>query len=290
MLDLWSQMFCIDMGATLGQYVTHYRAKYFNQTGFGGYEWKLKPGAAEAIQEVLAPRVKTLMDKDLLELPPLVETTIMITLPDKAMRIYKQMEDTLRLDFSAGRVTAANAAVASGKCRQLASGNTYGEDGVTVHHVHDAKLDALEQLISELQGAPALVAYAYRHEADAIKKRLGDIPTIGGGVSASETAGIIEKWNRGEIPVLLGQPQSMAHGLNLQGAGQAVIWYGLTWSLENYEQTVARVYRQGQTKHVYVYHLVSEGTVDEAVLSALRVKDTAQSGLMRALSDYWKNI
>jgi SNF2 family DNA or RNA helicase len=158
-----------------------------------------------------------------------------------------------------------------------------------VHPIHTAKLDALEELLSELQGLPTIVAFEFRHEADAIRARLGkDIPVIGGGVGAAESQNIIERWNRGEVPVLLGQPQSMAHGLNLQAAGRAVIFYGLTWSLDNYEQLVRRIYRQGQEHHVYLYNLICKGTVDEAVMAAVRSKDKTQRSLMRALTDYWQ--
>jgi SNF2 family DNA or RNA helicase len=229
--------------------------------------------------------------EDYLELPELIETDIMVTLPPNARAIYKQMENALLLDFQAGRVTAANTGVASMKARQIAGGWVYGEDG-TAHHVHDAKLDALEDLIEELSGQPTLVAYEFQHELEAIRKKFPEAPYIGGtkgAVSNKDLPELISKWCRGEIPVLLANPASLAHGVDgLQGAGRAVIWYTPTWNLEYREQYIRRIWRQGQKERVFVYNLFAEDTVDLVVRDAIALKDKTQNGLMNALKRYWE--
>ena len=292
LMDLFGQVYVMDLGATFGPYVTHFRNRYFYQTGYNGYEWSPKPNAGEEIQEALAPRVMTMKAEDYLKLPELVESTITVDLPEKARRIYQQMEEQLMLSFKAGDVIAANSAVASMKCRQLAGGSVYGDDRA-VHTVHTAKLEALEDLIEELSGQPALVAYEFEHELNEIKKRFPNAPHIGGtkgAVSNKYLPDLITKWCRGEIPVLLANPASLAHGVDgLQGAGRAVIWYTPTWNLENREQYIRRIWRQGQTERVFVYNIIARDTVDEVVLKAVEAKDKTQTGLMNALRDYWKN-
>ena len=177
------------------------------------------------------------------------------------------------------------------KCRQLAGGGVYNEFG-EVQHVHDAKTDALEDLIEELSGQPTLVAYEFQHDLARIKARLGKhIPHVGGdgGVIPAGMPALIEKWNQGEIPVLLANPQSMSHGVDgLQGAGRAVIWYSPTWNLEYREQFIRRIWRQGQKERVFVYNILAEKTVDHAVMQAIRSKDAVQQGLMGALKKYWE--
>ena len=291
LMDLFGQCYVMDMGASLGPYITHFRTRFFNQSGYGGYEWTPKKESAKEIEEILSPRVLTMKAEDYLELPELIETDIMVELDPKARAIYKQMEDALLLDFQAGRVTAANTGVASMKCRQLAGGNVYGEDG-TAHHVHDAKLDALEDLIEELSGQPALVAYEFEHELLTIKKRFPLAPHIGGtkgAVSNKDLPELIAKWCRGEVPVLLANPASLAHGVDgLQGAGRAVIWYTPTWNLEYREQYIKRIWRQGQKERVFVYNIFAEDTVDLIVKAAIAAKDKTQNGLMNSLKAYWE--
>jgi SNF2 family DNA or RNA helicase len=290
LMDLFGQCYIMDMGASLGNYITHFRTEYFNQSGYGGYEWSPKRDAAERIQTILAPRVLTMRAEDYLELPELVESTIEIDLPTKAKAVYKQMEEALMLDFNAGLVTAANTAVASMKCRQIAGGWVYGEDGLA-HHVHDAKLEALEDLIEELSGQPALVAYEFEHELLALKKRFPHAPHVGGSkgaVTNKEMGDLIERWSKGLVPVIFANPASLAHGVDgLQGAGRAVIWYTPTWNLEYREQFIKRIWRQGQTERVFVYNLIAKDTVDEAVMTAIAGKDKTQQGLMHALKKHW---
>lgn len=290
LLDLFGQCYVMDCGAALGTYITHYRNTYFYPSGYQGYDWKLKPGAADQIYEALGSKVLQMSAEDYLELPPLVERTIEVELPPDAMRKYKEMESVLRTELASGSVTAVNAAVAAMKCRQLANGGIY-LDGPkrTWEHVHEAKTEAVVDLIEELSGQPALIAYDFQHDLERLQRALPvDTPYIGSGVSAGRSQELVHSWNRGELPTLLGHPQSMAHGLNMQEAGRAVIWHSLSWSLEDYEQFIKRVWRQGQKETVFVYHIIAKGTIDEAIMAAIKEKDTSQRALLKALSAYWE--
>ena len=289
LLDLFGQVFCMDQGATFGPYITKYRHDYFFQTGFGGYDWKLKPGADQIIHKKLAPRIMRLAAADYLTLPELVVVDIEVELPPAAQKQYIEMEKKLQAEFEDNKVVAANSAVASMKCRQIANGAIYKDATLSDYNeVHSAKIEALQDLIEELAGQPALVAYDFSHDLVRLKEALGkDTPHIGKGVSPKQADEIIKKWNAGEIPVLLGQPLSMSHGLNLQGAGKAVIWFGLTWSLENREQFIQRVWRQGQLNRVFVYNIIAKNTIDKAIMLAIKNKDKGQKALMNALRTYW---
>lgn len=291
LLDLFGQIYLLDLGNALGQYITHYRLNYFDQTGYGGYTWVPRRGAEQAIYDRLKPLVIRMAAEDFLELPELINNTVEVTLPAPVMKIYRDMESLLIADVEQETVTAANAAAATGKCRQIANGGAYivkGDKRDTTH-IHEAKLDAVEEIIEELQGKPALVAYEYDHDRVRLQQRFGeDVPYIGGGVPASRFKEIERDWNMGKIPILLAQPQSVAHGLNLQGTGAAVIWHSLTWNLEDYEQFVRRVWRQGQKERVVVHHIVAKDTIDEVIVKMLHKKDKTQRALLDALKDYGK--
>ena len=291
LLDLFCQLYCMDMGATFGPYITKYRNEYFNQGGFGGYEWRLKPGADTLIHAKLAPRVMSLSAEDYLKLPPLIETTVKVTLPAPAMLQYLSMEKKLKVDFDAGKVTAANAAVGTMFCRQIANGGLYTNARLhEFEHLHDEKTEAVVDLIEELEGQPTLVIFDFAHDLERLKKALGkDTPHIGGGVTPKRSNEIVEAWNRGEVPVLLGHPQSMSHGLNLQKAGRAIIFHSLTWSYEDRMQLIRRVHRQGQEYPVFVYDIVAIGTIDEAIQRAVTGKQKGENALLAALQDYWQN-
>jgi SNF2 family DNA or RNA helicase len=250
----------------------------------------VSPQGAQDIYEHIAPSVLRMSAKDYLEMPPLIVEDIEVELPPKARSMYDQFEKMLRLDFKNGRVSAANSGVAMMKCRQIANGGIYLEEGSErCQHIHDAKTEAVEELIEELEGQPALVAYEFLHDLERLKKKLGkNIPHIGGGVSGKRSGEIIDQWNRGELPVLFGQPQSMSHGLNMQEQGRAVIWHSMIYNLEDYEQFIQRVWRQGQKGTVFVYRIIAQNTVDEAVVAALARKDLTQNALFDALKDYWK--
>ncbi len=284
-MDLFGQIYVLDLGAALGKYITHFKNNYFAQPYPGSFNWFPRPGAGEAIQKLVAPLVLRMSGRDYLHLPPLINNTVEIELPKEAMLKYLQMEVALLMELENSEVIlAANSGVASTKCRQIANGGIYHDGGERWTNIHEAKVDAVEDLIEELSGKPALVAYEYKHDLERLRKRFGpDTPYIGGGVSAAKFKEIEVSWNAGRIPILLAQPQSVAHGLNLQGTGAAVIWHSLTWDREAYDQLVARVWRQGQQERVVVHHIVAKGTVDEVIVAALGRKDRTQQGLLEAL-------
>lgn len=298
LLDLFGQVFLLDMGASLGRYITHYRSAYFDP-GYDGYSYEPRYGAENAIYEKLKPLVVRMAAEDYLEMPPLIgacghgEPLVrLVELPEEARKIYRKMESFMITELQDDTVTAANAAAVSNKCRQIANGGLYGSkpredmnDERGEYDVHEAKVDAVEELIEELQGVPALVAYEYGHDLDRLQRRFPNAPHIGGGVSAAQFAAIEAAWNKGNIPILLAQPQSVAHGLNLQATRAAVIWHSITWDLEIYEQFIRRVWRQGQKERVFVYHVVAKGTIDEMILELLAKKDKTQRALLTALKE-----
>jgi len=291
LLDLFGQCFIMDSGQTLGRYITKYRGEFFYPSGFGGYTWLPKDGAEEAIYARLAPHCYYAHDEDWLKLPPILPKDIEVTLPAKAQAAYDQLEVTLRLDFKNGRVTAANAGVASMKLRQYANGGVY-LDGAerTWQNVHDAKTEAVLDLLDELQGQPALITYEFRHDLDRLKAALGkDTPHIGrGGVKPGAMQELIKTWNRGELPYIIVSAASMAHGVDgLQEAGKAVIWHSLTYNFEDYDQLIRRLRRSGQRERVLVAHIIAANTIDTAILRMLRQKDAKQRTLFAALRDYW---
>lgn len=290
MMDLFSQIFILDGGASLGRFITHYRNNFFYPSGFGGYEWKLQPGAEKRIQERIKPMVLRLEAKDYLELPELIENNIYITLDKNAREIYDEIEDELFVDLTKGEIVAANAAGASTKCRQIANGGVYDEDR-TVFTVHMEKAEAVAELVAELQGTPAFIAYDFHHDLERLYRVLGiDTPNIST-ANPKQASRIEADWNAGKIPVLLGHPASVGHGLNLQGSGNHVIWHSLTWNFEHYDQFNKRVLRQGnKNTHVYVHHIIAENTVDIAILTALKLKDTTQRSLLAGLKEYMKTI
>lgn len=290
LIDLFGQVYILDLGNALGQYITHYRLNYFVNPDGQGWQWVPQVGAEERIYKKLKPLVLRFDERELLSMPPLIGVDpplkVMVDLPDPAMRMYKQMEDQLIAAVNNELVVAANAAAATTKCRQIANGGIYAEGGSEWSHVHEAKVDAVEEIIEELQGRPALVAYEYRHDLERLRKRFPDAPWIGGGVAPGRFRTIERAWNAGSVPVLLAQPQSVAHGLNLQGTGASVIWHSLTWDLEVYEQFIRRVWRQGQKEKVTVHHIVARGTVDEVMIKALAAKDKTQRTLLDALKTH----
>ena len=300
LLDLFGQCFVLDEGRTLGRYISHYRMQYFDQ-GYDGFSWSLKEGADEQIYERLRPLALRMGD-DLLDMPKLVENNIRVKLPEKVMKVYDELEEDLVTKLAEGIVTAKTAAVASGKCRQVASGGIYIDPEVQALvklpttkkewvDLHEAKLDALQELIEELQGSPLLIAYDFGHDLERLRKRFGkDLPYIGGGVSTARSQELETKWNKGELPYLFGHPQSIAHGLNLQECGHHVAWHTLTWNYELYDQFNRRVRRQGnKAKRVFVHHILAEGTIDEVILATLKLKKRGQNALFEALKKIRKS-
>ena len=298
LMDLFGQMYVVDLGRSLGQYITHYRTKYFQQTGYGGYTWALQPDAEQAIYDAIAPYVLRMSQEEYLHLPPLVNANHYVTLPKEARKQYDQLESTFMLTLAEGKVNSANAAVVGGKLRQVANGGIYLDQdddapdaARRAAHLHDAKTETLIELLNELNGQPTLVAYEFWHDLERLQAGLkragyGDVPYIGGGVSTAAFKRIKEDWNAGALPVLLAQPQSVAHGLNLQKTGRAIIWYGLTWNLEDYFQFIRRIWRRGVADRVVNHHILARGTTDEAVLAALGAKYRTEKALLDALREY----
>lgn len=239
--------------------------------------------------EKISPLILQLSAEDYLEMPELIFRTLQVKLPELVYQKYRDVEELFITAMDEGNIVAANAAVAGVKCRQIANGAVYKdasfEDQRREYVVfHDEKLDALESTLAEFGGAPCLVLYEFNHDRDRILERLGDVPVLGSGLSDKKLSSVIDRFNAGDIKVLLGHPASMGHGLNLQGKCHHVIWFGITWNLEYYDQAIARVYRQGQeAEHVFVYHIVASGTLDEKVLRVLTSKDRTQQGLLTAL-------
>lgn len=295
LMDLFGQFFILDGGRSLGKFITHFRNEYFD-LGYDGFTWSLKKGADQLIFERIKPLSLRMAASDYLELPELIENDIYVDLPEKAAAIYKHLEDDLIAQIDKKVVVAANAASASMKCRQVASGGIYLDADVEAlvkapkgqrewTDLHSAKVDALEELIEQLQGQPLLVAYDFKHDLTRLQERFGDdLPYIGGGVTAKRSAELEQLWNAGKLPVLLGHPASIAHGLNLQEAGCHVCWHTPTWNLEHYSQFIARVHRQGnKSRQVTVHHLLARGTIDEDMMAALRGKEKGQQALFKAL-------
>lgn len=301
LIDLFGQCFMLDEGNALGKFITHFRSTYFTPSGFGGYDWKLQKDGASRIYERIAPLVLQMSAEDYLELPELTENVISVDIPAPVMVKYKELEDIFISEMEDMKVvTAANAAVASMKCRQVACGGIYLDPADKVNlqtgknaprewlNLHKAKIEALSDLVDELQGEPLLVAYEFQHDLDRLRAHFGkNTPVIGSGTGMSETTRIIEKWNKGEIPLLFGQPQSMAHGLNLQGAAKHVCWHSLTWDYELYDQFIKRVHRQGnKAERVIVHHIIARGTIDEVIFRTLKAKAKGQDALFEALKTY----
>ena len=288
LLDLFGQIYILDGGEALGGFITHYRMNYFDNPDGQGWKWVPRHGASEMIYKKLAPLSVRMSSEEYLKLPELIMNKVEVELPAKVMRTYKQMEELLITQVQADTIIAANAAAASSKCRQIANGGIYHEGGEEWTDLHETKLDAVEEIIDELQGKPALVAYEFAHDLARLAKRFPDAPFIGGGVSSGRFREIEAAWNRGDLPVLFAQPQSVAHGLNLQGTSATVIWHSITWNLEDYEQFIRRVWRQGQKERVIVHHIVAKDTIDEAIMGMLKSKDKTQRALLSALRDYAK--
>lgn len=299
LMDLFGQIYILDLGRAFSPYITHFRKNFFIPAGFGGYDWKIQQGAEAKINALIKPLVLRLDAKDYLELPQIVTNNIVVQLDKKTRKLYDTMEKEMIVELEGGKsALAVSAASASMKCRQIASGGLYFDDydnddptpsKKLWSHVHDFKTEALKDLVEEMQGRPLLVAYEFKHDLERLLKAFGkDTPYIGGGVSTKRSTQIEEAWNNDELPLLFGQPQSMAHGLNLQGGEcDTVAWYSLTWNYELYDQFIKRVARQGSKhKRVFVHHLVAEDTVDEAQIFAIKGKCKVQKDFLDALRVY----
>ena len=283
LMDLWAEFRLLDMGQRLGRYITHYRNEYFTpekRNGMVVFSYKPLPGAKERIYSKISDMTISMKAADHLHMPQLISSEYTVHLSEDERKRYDGLKEDLVLSLPGGEVTAANAASLTGKLSQMANGAVYSDDGSVVH-IHDRKLDALEDLIEAANGKPVLVAYWFRHDLERIRERLHSLHIP---FSEIDKADSIRRWNSGEIPVGLIHPASAGHGLNLQSGGSTIIWFGLTWSLELYQQANARLWRQGQNSEtVVLQHIVAGGTIDKRILKALSEKDSTQQSLIDAI-------
>lgn len=290
-LDLWPEVFLLDGGERLGRTLGEFRSRYFDPGARKGhivYEWRLKPGAKDAIDRKISDLCVSMSKEDWIKLPPLITNVITVRMQSDERKVYDQLKKDKVLPLLEGElsdienfdtaVIGGTAATLRGKLLQLANGAVYDDSG-GVMHVHDAKLDALEEIVEGAQGHSVLVFYMYKHDLERIKQRFPKAEEIGGSES-------IARWNRGEIPMLLCHPAAAGHGLNMQEGGHIGVWFGLTDSLELYQQAVARLHRMGQEHRVIMHLILCEDTFDMMVLGNLERKDTSQKGLMDALKGY----
>lgn len=278
LIDLWSQIYLLDGGERLGTTISGFRNRYFipnqrNQHMI--YNYKPREEAEQAINAKISDICISMRAEDWLDMPERIDNVQRVKLSDDEMDRYNQFERDCYLDFLEGEVTAASAAALSNKLLQYSNGAMYLADGGYVE-TSNAKLDVLDEIIELSNGKPILCFYSYKHDLERIQKRFKFAKKLGG----SED---IEKWNNGEIPLLLAHPAGAGHGLNLQAGGNIIVWFGLTWSLELYQQANARLYRQGQENAVIIHHLITEGTADESVLASLQGKKDVQDELLDSL-------
>ena len=283
LMDLWAEYRLLDMGQRLGRFIGQYRSTYFTPDKRNGqviFSYKPLPFAEKEIYAKIADITISMKSTDHLIMPELVTAQYSIMLSDKERERYDELRQDLVLKLAGGDVTAANAAALSGKLCQMANGAVYGDDGA-VHYIHDRKLDALEDLIEAANGKPVLVAYWFKHDLERISARLKDRHIS---FTKLDTSDSIASWNEGKWPVALIHPASAGHGLNLQSGGSTIIWFGLTWSLELYQQANARLWRQGQkAETVVLHHIIAKDTIDERVMKALSAKDKTQTALIDAV-------
>ena len=278
LMDLWSEFRVLDMGKRLGRFITHYREQFFEPDRHNGmqvFSYRPRAGAEREIYRRIGDITISMRSADYLKMPECVMNTVPVKLDSTEYEVYEEMESKMVTELDGVEIDAVNAAALTGKLCQLANGAIYTPDGNTVFF-HERKLDALEDLIEGANGKPVLVAYWYKHDLARIQERFK--------VRELKSSKDITDWNAGKIPVAVIHPASAGHGLNLQAGGSTLIWFGLTWSLELYQQTNARLWRQGQqAETVVIHHIITRGTVDEEVMPSLSEKDRSQAALMRAV-------
>ena len=287
-LDLHGQFLALDDGQRLGQYVTHFRETFFYREGYGAWgRWIMHRWAAKQIQDAIQDITLTMKASEYLSLPETIVNDIWVDLPERTREYYQQLEEEMFVEMDTSTVEVFNAAALTTKCLQMANGAVYNAvDSWT--EVHEAKLDALEDIVEEAAGSPVLVVVSFHHDAHRILKKFRGAEWLRPGLGAKDASSLIDRWNAGQVPLLIGHPASMGHGLNLQDGGHIQAWFGLTWSLDLYEQTIARLMRQGQERPVIVHRILARDTTDEAVRAAIRAKIQTQEGLKTALVEYRK--
>jgi SNF2 family DNA or RNA helicase len=283
LIDLWAQFKLLDKGLRLGRFIGAYRDAYFRADKRSGqmvFSYKPAPGAEERIYQAIEDITISMKAQDHIRMPELVTNEYKVSLSDEERSAYEKLRKELVLDASGGQVTAANAASLSGKLLQLANGAVYTDEGKTIG-IHERKLDALEDLIEAANGQSVLVAYWFKHDLQRITGRLEKLGVSFSNLDSSES---LSEWNQGKLQAGLIHPASAGHGLNLQGGGSLLIWFGLTWSLELYQQTVARLWRQGQkSETVVVQHIITDKTIDERIMRVLSGKAQTQDALTEAV-------
>lgn len=278
LLDLWPQMYLLDMGKRLGRFIGGFRERFFVPDKRNReiiYSYKPRDGAEDAIYRLISDICISMKAVDYLDMPERIDNRIEVTMSPKEQKLYDDFQRDMVLSIAGEELDAVNAAALSGKLLQMANGAVYG-DGKKVFPIHDRKLDALEDLVEAANGKPLLVAYWYQHDLQRLQARFKNARRI-------NTSKDIDDWNAGKIPLALIHPAAAGHGLNLQDGGCTIVWFGLTWSLELYQQLNARLWRQGQKHTVVIHHIVTKGTHDEDVMRALENKDMCQSALIEAV-------
>jgi SNF2 family DNA or RNA helicase len=282
LMDLWSQVYLLDQGERLGKTITGYRDRYFiagARSGHVVYDWKQKKESEEAVYSKISDICISMKSEDWLDMPERIDRIVPVKLDATSREKYRQLERDMLLPMVDADIVANTAAVLSNKLLQLANGAAYDECK-GVREIHSAKLDALEDILEATNGHPILLFYSYKHDLDRVRFRFKQTKILRKGAEGVKD---IADWNAGKIPLLAVHPASAGHGLNLQDGGNTIVWFGLTWSLELYQQAIARLLRQGQKKNVIVHHLVAEGTMDEDVMAALEDKAAGQEALMTAV-------
>jgi len=277
LMDLWAEIGILDMGQRLGRFITHYRNTFFTPDKRNQqivFSYKPLPGAEEEIYRRISDITISMKNTDYLKMPECVLNEILVRLSDKEKKVYDTMKRNLIISLQGQEIDAASAASLSNKLLQMANGAVYTDNGSVVN-IHDRKLDALEDVIEAANGKPVLIAYWYKHDLNRILTRVN--------AEHLDSNDSIKRWNDGEIPVAVIHPASAGHGLNLQAGGSCLVWFGLTWSLELYQQTNARLWRQGQKDTVVIHHIIAEGTIDEQVMKVLKQKEKTQTALIDAV-------
>lgn len=277
LMDLWAEFRLLDMGKRLGRYISHYREAFFEpdkRNQMMVFSYKPRPGAAKEIYQLIGDMTISMKSLDFLPMPKLIMNEVHVKLSPAEKKVYDELRKKMALSIEGKEIDAANAAALSGKLLQMSNGAVYDDDHKPIR-IHDRKLDALEDLVEAANGKPILIAYWFKHDLARMKERLS--------IREIRFSKDITDWNEGKIPVAAIHPASAGHGLNLQAGGSVLIWFGLTWSLELYQQTNARLWRQGQKDMVIIHHIVTKGTIDEQVMRALKRKDRTQEALIDAV-------
>lgn len=280
-MDLWAQIYLIDGGERLGKFKTHFRQRYFYPThkvAEHTFNWELKNGAKDEIYKMISDVTVSMESKDYLKMPERVDTVKEAKLSKKERALYDELEQNMVIENDIDDdkdIVALNSASLSNKLLQMSNGAVYADDG-SITHIHDKKLELLDEIVEESQGQPILVMYNYKHDKERLLERYSFAETL-------DSDDYMERWNNGEIQMLITHPASAGHGLNLQYGGSIMVWFGLTWNLEYYEQANARLYRQGQKKTTVIHHLLTENSIDQKVYESLKNKKLGQNELMNAV-------